>query len=267
MYKESLIPLWTDTDGPAALDKLARRPVLMEVEALDATFRGEMIHLSPATARVLPDEPILLRPNLRVRAIFQFSGVEYTLVGVTMVNDHDESIIFEFDWVTRRQMVELSAHLKDAGLLQAAELAAQLTPEDPESPAPGAKPRPTKAELRRVRREKPPGGIERRVHYRHEMEAMATLSVVDMGIAIRCLLLEISLSGCRLFMDSPTQIQEDTQVEVDFVGLGYPLRIAANVKVKTDHHVLGLRFHTMSARTSDRLARLLNELREKCPKV
>ena len=264
MFKAALIPIWIEKNCPASLKKLAARPVLIEVEALGATLSGQMIKLMQCGARVLPDEPILLRANMRVKVSFRVANTEYALSGITQANDLDDTIRFEFDCVTRRQMAILSEYLKEAGLLQAGEATTPAPEEPTEKEKSEAKAKLTKAELRRVRREPPPGGIERRVHDRHELEAIATLMIVDKGIVIKCLLLEISLSGCRVFTDFPSHIEQDTPVEVDFVGRGYPLRIAATVKVKTDEYVLGLHFERMSSRSQERLRSLLHELGGNC---
>jgi len=265
MFKAALIPIWIGKNGPVGLCKLSDRPVLIEVDALGAALYGQMVKLTQSSAAVLADDPILLRPDIRVRVSFRFADVEYTLSGLTLTNEDDDNIVFEFDYVTRRQMAIFAGHLKDAGLLQEGDQAAQPAPEEPQAPVKAAKPKHTKAEQRQVRRERPPAGIERRVHRRHELEATVTLVVVDRGIVIKCLLLEISMSGCRLFMDVPVKIPEDTYVEVDFVGRGYPFRMAAKVKVKTDEHVLGLRFEKMTPRIKERLMDLMEELKAKHP--
>ncbi len=267
MLKPALIPIWIEEDGPAGLYKGAERPVLIEVEALGAALYGQMVKLTTFSIQVMPDEPILICPNVRVRASFRFADVEYTLSGLTVENDIAKGILFDFDFVTRRRMVTLASSLKDAGLMQDGGRPPKPDPEEQETTGQKVKPKPAKELLRRVRHEPPPGGIERRVHYRHELEAVVTLVVVNKGIVMRCLLLEISFSGCRVYSDVPIRILEDTHVEVDFIGQGYPFRMAARVRVKTDEHLLGLEFEKMNARTRDRLVDLLEELIGKCPPV
>jgi hypothetical protein len=215
---------------------------------------------------VLPNEAFLVRANVSVTLRFRVADVEYTLSGSTAANDVNDDIVVNFDSVTRKRMAALGEHLNDRGLLEACKTAA-IAPQEPPRPESAAKPRPTKDELRRVRREKPPGGIERRVHHRHELEAVATLLIVNKGTVIKCLLLEISRSGCRVFSDAPFRIESETPVEVDFIGNGYPLRISAKVKVKTDEYVLGLEFQHMSSRTVERLLDLLVELGEDCSRL
>ena len=118
----------------------------------------------------------------------------------------------------------------------------------------------TKEEQRRVRREHPPGGIERRIETRHELESACTLTVLEMGSAWKCRTLEISLSGCRLFSETPFEVLAESRVEVEFVGKGQPFRLAASAKIKGDEHLLGMHFMPMSQRCKDRLLELIGEL-------
>jgi len=261
--KTVLVPMWIKDDAPSYLHKMPIRPVLIEVETLGASLHGQMNRLMPTRARMMPNEPLLLRGKVPVRIRFRFADVEYNLGGLTLANDIDNAILVEFDSVTRKQIALFSGYLKDSGLLQAGEAAAMAAEEESKPHEPAAKPKRSKAEQRRVRREPPPGGVERRIHYRHELEAVVTLLVVSKGAMIKCDLLEISRGGCRVYTEIAPHIPQDCIVEVDFIGHGVPLRIAAKVKVKGDEHLLGLEFQKMSARTTERLQELLDELREK----
>jgi hypothetical protein len=169
-------------------------------------------------------------------------------------NDCDEGITLFFDDVTRKDMVML----RTFGVTNTPVEAPAPLPEEPP-----VKPKRTKAEQRNVRHEPPPGGMERRIQPRHELEAACTLTILDKGYVWKCSLLEISLSGCRLFSDTPFNISANTRVEVDFVGKGNPFRLAADVIVKDDEHLIGLHFVAMSSRCKDRLAELTSELAEK----
>jgi len=242
---EALVPIWIN-DSSSSEPGDSDRPVLVVVETLGATLRGQMLNLTQSNARILPGEPFLMCSNVRVTVRFRSNDVIYSLSGLTVSSDVDDSFGVTFDQITRQKMTALCGGAKEGAPAPA-----------PCQEAPRKRP---KAEQRRVLHQGPPGGLERRVHTRHEMEVAATLVVVEKGIILRCLLLEVSLSGCRLFNENPIRLEQNTAVEVEFCGRGYPLRLGAAIRVKADEHVVGLEFSKASMRTRERLNELIAEL-------
>lgn len=243
---EALVPIWTNDDSSSEPDN-NDRPVLVVVETLGATLRGKMLNLTQTNARILPSESFLMCSNVRVTVRFRSNDVIYSLSGLTVSCDVDDSFGVSFDQITRQKMTAIYGGVNTVE---------QTLPPSPETPR-----KRTKAEQRRVLHQDPPGGVERRVHTRHEMEVAATLVVVDKGLVFKCTLLEVSLSGCRLFHETPLKMNQNTQVEVEFCGRGFPLRLGAAVKVKSDEHLIGLEFNKASMRTQERLSELIAELK------
>jgi hypothetical protein len=143
MLKMALIPIWIDKKSHASLEKMAERPVLIEVATLGTAFYGSMIRLTPDGARVLPDEPFLLRAKVNVKVMFRIANTEYTLSGITTANDLDDCILFDFDSVTRKHIAILSGEWKDAGWLQTGQMP---IPAPGHKQKPAVKPAPDKAE-------------------------------------------------------------------------------------------------------------------------
>jgi hypothetical protein len=255
---EVLIPLWTKRGQSAGFEWRDERPVLVAVEALGTVIRGQMIQLSATSALIMPDDPCLLCNKVRSNVRFRSDDIVYFLSGKAISSDCDESIILDFDDVTRKDM----AMLRSLGVIQNS---ASHTP----APPPPARVKRGKCEQRRVLHIPPPDGQERRIQTRHELETAATLVVLERGLVMKCTLLEVSLSGCRLFSDPPFSLPPDARVEVEFTGLGQPFRLAAEIKVKKEEHLLGLAFLPMSCRCQQRLQELTGELAEKtlqpCP--
>jgi len=242
---EALVPIWVEPMEGTGQTKANSRPVLIIVETLGASLRGQLLNLTESRAKVVPNDPFLMSSNVRVSLRFRSNDVVYTLSGLTQASEIDDSFNLVFDAVTRQKIIVF------VGGPPASEV-------PPQAPAPNRKP--TKAEQRIVRRERPPDGIERRVQHRHVLEAEATLVIVEKGTILKCHVLEISLSGCRLFTDRPLNLQEDTLVEVEFLGRGYPFRLAARTRVKIEEHLVGLEFMNGSPRTLERLRELISEL-------
>jgi hypothetical protein len=229
------------------------RPVQIQFEALGTTMRGQMLHLTATTARIEPDRQCVLFNKTRTTVRFRFEDLVYTLGGMAISCECDDSITLHFDDVTKKDMTLM----RSLGLVPSDPTHAHVAHE------PLVPHKRTKAEQRRVRREHPPNGVERRIQTRHELEAPVKVVVMEHGHVWNCTLLEISKTGCRLFSDTPFEIPPEAKVEVEFVGLGYPFRLVADIKVKKDEHILGLHFQAMSSRCKDRLIDLTSELAEK----
>ena len=187
--------------------------------------------------------------NVRVRVRFRFRNVIYSLTGRSFPSEREVGFGIEVNSVTR-QNVPIYAGPEDGSL------PAALTDRFE------GKTKRSKDEQRIVLHQPPPDGKERRLCARHEMEAMASLVVLERGRILKCLVLEVSLSGCRLFGESPINLDQDTAVEVEFTGRGYPLRLRAIVKPKSDEHVIGLEFTQASERVIESLNDLIAELEE-----
>jgi len=245
---EALVPIWIEPTSGTGSTKTSNRPILIVVETLGVTLRGQLLHLTESKARVVPDEAFLMCSNVRVTLRFRSKDVVYNLSGLTLASDVDDSFWLVFDAVTRQQIVIF--------------VGGTSKPQEVPEAAPPQQIRRSKAEQRVMRREPPPDGIERRGQTRHELEATATLVVLDQGRTFKCLLIEISLSGCRLFNEIPLTLDHDMLVEVEFTGRGYPFRLAAKTRLKADEHLIGLEFMNASPRTLVRLKDLVTELEE-----
>lgn len=244
-----LVPIWKDENTPEVLGMTPDRPILIVLEALGVVLHGQMLDLRPTYARVLPREPFLMCGNVRVRVRFRFKDVVYSLSGRSFPSDREVGFGIEVNSVTRQNILIYAG------------------PEEGSLPAIltdgfEGKTKRSKEAQRKVLHQPPPGGKERRMCTRHDLEAMASLVVIDRGRMLKCLVLEVSLSGCRLFGESPINLDQDTPVEVEFTGRGYPLRLRAIVKPKSDEHVIGVEFTQASERVIESLNDLIAELEE-----
>ncbi|MGA2887829.1 MAG: PilZ domain-containing protein [Terracidiphilus sp.] len=264
---EALVPIWVEKSGISVLDKLAQRPVLIEVEKLGKVMRGQMLQLTMSGATVLPDDSFLLLKSVHAKVSFRYSDVVYVLSGMTVESEADLRFSFKFDSVTRKSFAIMGKNLGEAGLLDAADVKQMYASRDTGAPDPEANSASpatqTKIVARLVRHEKPPGGRERRVHHRHDMDVGAKLAIVNSDSILNSSVMELSFGGCRVYTDLPNNIQLETLVEVQFVECGLPLRLAAKVQVKNGAHVLGLMYLNMSSRMRERLNHLIREIGEK----
>lgn len=250
---EALVPIWVEGSGISALGSMVQRPVLIDVGALGKVMRGQMLQVTTHGATVLPDDPFLLWKSVPVKVSFRFRDIVYAFSGMTEVTEAGHSIRFEFDQVTRQSLMILGKNLDDAGLLDAADIEQMFAEETLNAPHAALPAKKDKVSARIIKHEKPPGGRERRIHHRHEVDVEAKLAIVNSDCNLECSVLELSLGGCRVYTELPNSIEKNTQVEVQFVECGFPLRMPATIQVKSGVHILGLKYLPMSSRMRERL--------------
>lgn len=258
-----LVPEWTRRGSSHLVPNSFSRSVLIQAASPPMALHGELEDLRTATARIVPDVPILIRTTVQVEVHFRFDDAIYFLSGSMKPDAASDDLLLEFDHISRRQSSTLRDRLQSLGLLSKQEQAMEAAFVRPTSqtPKPEDNPRPAKADIRRVCRIPPPGGIERRIHRRHELGAPATLLLVEDGMVFKCELLELSQGGCRVYSEFPVSLPESVQLEMDFIGRGIPFRVATMVRENRNGHVLGMQFQNMSERIRVRLTELLEELR------
>jgi hypothetical protein len=257
--KAGLVPFWLVTNANAALARMARRPVLVAIDELEMTMPGQVLDLSMTHATVQPAGVFYLCKSVYVECAFRYGEMLYSLSGTADPSTPDKSFRMEFDTVARKAMAELGVQLRDAGLIDSerAEKAKELT-------------RPLEAERqereswsfnpRKVRHDGPPGGVERRAHSRYDVETEVRLTLVEEGRRVECTMIDLSMSGCRLYFSRAESLELGAQVEVQFIGDGLPLRLAAVVQVVMHLQSAGLRFVNVPERMKERLEDLIQEI-------
>jgi hypothetical protein len=251
----ALIPRWTpeaNASGPDSSD----RPVLIGLDRLGAMLRGQILSISSTHAEIMPDEICHLFRKVDANIRFHIGDTAFSLTGLAVSCEPRRTIVLQFDKATRVNM----SMLRKLGMGPAA--AASTTAENlPAQVASGSIKR-TKQEQRTVLHLPPPGGIERRIEPRFNLDVRATLYLRESDEVIPCSLLEVSRSGCRLFSDIPFGLQSNTHVEVAFHGNGEFHRLGALIRPKLDEHLTGLSFVDLNSRHQGRLNDLVGELQE-----
>jgi hypothetical protein len=210
-------------------------------------------------------EPILVWGKLLVEVQLVDGQIQFTLTGETRGDRGGKNFGVEFDGATVEKLAELK-HLFPSNGLEEHDTgaAANSTSESPNATAGqavGKRPR-ISALAGLVRHEKPPGGIERRVHSRYVLEELSKMLLLASGELMAGYVLEISQSGCRIYLDKPYDKKAGEDIEVSFYVHGVPLRLAGKVHAQIDRQIVGVRFTVISPRTRQRFGDLLNEIRE-----
>jgi hypothetical protein len=260
-----LIPVWLPLSRKSVSGKTPRRPVAIEVVDLRKHTHGEVLELTTTQAKIKPNSSIFIFKSMRIKIEFRSSDIVYCLTGASTASASDNSFYLEFDEVTRERIPELSKQLGSAGyefteLPESKKQAKNSASAAEEAQNAALTVEEKKKRARKVRYEKPPGGVERRVHTRHEADVAAILTLVGTDTVIECTVVEISLSGCRLSFDTPHALTPQTIVEIHFVKLRVPLRLAAKIQTVNSEYSIGLKFGVIPARTKEQLNLLIWDL-------
>ena len=107
-----------------------------------------------------------------------------------------------------------------------------------------------------------PSGRERRNQSRHDIDATATILLVNLASRITGRILNLSLGGCRIRTAERFPVGIYTRVETEFHLEGLPFRLGGVVQAVQDRQSVGIRFLDMSARKREQLELLIGELDE-----
>lgn len=258
--KNALVPIWIVNSNNAALAKMTKRPVVTVIDELELTLRGEVVDLTMSHAQVRPETQFYLCKSVYAEIAFRFEETQYTLSGEALPSAADQSFRIEFDTVARKTMHALGVRLSEAGLLEAQSAAPQASEKTPKTAAPATKGEQHAARTPRARHDPPPDGVEQGRSQRFPIETAARLTLVNEGKRIDCTMIELGRCGCRLRFEAECALECGVHVEVQFVGDGLPLRLAAVVASRSHPHVTGLRFVNVGTRMQERLHGLLEEI-------
>ena len=103
---------------------------------------------------------------------------------------------------------------------------------------------------------------ERRAHSRYRVDEAATLSFVNSGTKMRCRLLDLSLSGCRLQTQERFPLGIYTRVETEFRVTGIPFRLGGVVQAIHGRREVGVRFLDVSERKRQQVKELIEEIEQ-----
>ncbi|WP_263355920.1 PilZ domain-containing protein [Acidicapsa ligni] len=101
---------------------------------------------------------------------------------------------------------------------------------------------------------------DRRSHSRHAIETGVNLILVKTGTILPGQILDLSLSGCRLQLDTRFDLGIFIRIELEFFLNGLPLRLGGVSQTVLDQNTIGIRFLDFSTRRHEQLSELIAEL-------
>ena len=109
---------------------------------------------------------------------------------------------------------------------------------------------------------RPPASLERRAQQRQAVDTSATLYLVRTGSSLTGVILDLSVTGCRIRTAERFALGIFTRVETGFHADGLPFRIGGVIQAIHDRFTVGIRFIDLSERNSKRLTELIRTIKE-----
>jgi c-di-GMP-binding flagellar brake protein YcgR len=103
-------------------------------------------------------------------------------------------------------------------------------------------------------------GRERRMMPRCALDEEAMLLLVGRGDRVRCRIVELSLSGCRMSLTEHLPAGSGTRVEATFKVQGIVFRFGGSIEWADHRNLVGIRFVELPTRRRDELIEVLREL-------
>jgi len=104
---------------------------------------------------------------------------------------------------------------------------------------------------------------ERRHHPRQKMHSVAAIYPIEHGGKLNAWILNLSLGGCRLRLETDALIDVQVRVEVGFFFEGMPFRVGGMVQGNYAKQEVGIKFVDVSERNRKRLEDLIAELQDR----
>ncbi|MGA2351322.1 MAG: PilZ domain-containing protein [Terracidiphilus sp.] len=260
------VRVWKGRERRKEIRDSADRKVRVILLGRGTTIHGTLRNLSEGGCCVDPDEPILIWDSVRVEVRLEAFQLQFKLAGMTKGNRGGKSFGIEFESMSADEMAVLKLLLpaKRTTSTQTAENTTGADPETAQAAQVEVDEKVSKGKklAHMVRKERPPGGRERRVQPRYVVEAEAIIQLVKTGELITGYVLEMSQSGCRLYLDEPYEKGLGAHVELTFSVHGIPVRLAATTHVQMNNRTIGVKFFEGSERSRLRMNELITEIRE-----
>jgi hypothetical protein len=103
---------------------------------------------------------------------------------------------------------------------------------------------------------------DRRVQLQQAVDTSAAICLIPGGTKLKGLILELTLTGCRIRTDARFTVAVYTRVEVEFHAEGLPLRLGGVIQSIEDRRLVGVKFLNMSERKTTQLTQLIADIEE-----
>jgi hypothetical protein len=254
---------------------------------------GRVLDLSLKGCRMRTKERFSAGTDVRVEVTFRVNGIAFRFFGLTQWTNQWNVVGIQFIEVPKRRLTDLAEvvgeveeeavarsemqALEESSIdLDVAPLAAEATMIAPAATI-GEEQSPDQARIHAVSSHRVnaetfapsashpflgsanPG---RRVLLRQAVDTSATISLIPGGSKQNGLILELSLSGCRIRTEARFAANIYARAEIEFHLEGVPFRLAGVIQAIEDQRLVAIKFLDISERKRTQLAQLIQDIEE-----
>jgi hypothetical protein len=238
-----------------------------------STMQCKVLDFSLGGCRLRTLEPFFPGKGVCAEVTFNVHGIALRFRGVTQWTDGQCLVGIRFvDLSSRRKealsevVSEVAAAYAEEAEKQPAEAAAGTTPAREEAAPPpesvGETPQHPGREAQPVGPVEMPSRRERRLQARQAVNDTASVYLINGGAVLRGRIVDLSLSGCRIWTESRFLVGIYTRVEAEFHVCGQPFRLGGVIQATHDRQQVGIRFLDMSDRKRGQVEQLIREIEE-----
>jgi hypothetical protein len=245
--------------GGRAFDRYpVRDDALLSLVGQDLSVQCSVLDLSLGGCRLRAKERFRAESQVPVEVTFTLRGLPLLLPGVIQWTDFAENFGIRFLDMRSRRKEALEEVLAEIAALHARRLASGgAVRRKTEIPAEGQRRAESQAadELTAA-----VYNHERRAHPRHSIGTTAVITVTNTGGQLRGWLLDLSLSGCRVRTDEPSELSAEARVSAELLLGGVLVYANGVVEANEDQHNLRIRFLDMNDSQREKVGKLIEQL-------
>ena len=258
--------------------------------------QGRVLDLSLKGCRMRTKDRFSAGTDVRVEVTFRVNGIAFRFFGLTQWTNQWNVVGIQFIEVPQRRLRDLAEVVGEVEADAAARaemvareelpdeaLAAEGLPQqqeadslEPGAPARVPEPAPEHLWIHAVADHsddlEAPGhpanpivgfaNPDRRVQLKQAVDTSAAICLIPGGAKLKGLILELSLTGCRIRTDAQFTVAIYTRVEIEFRAEGLPFRLGGVIQSIEDRRQVGVKFLNMSERKTTQLKQLIADIEE-----
>jgi hypothetical protein len=226
----------------------------------DLSVQCKVLDLSLGGCRLHARDQFAAEAQVRVEVTFTIRGLPLLLPGVIQWTDREDQFGIRF--------LEMSDRRKELLMEVLAEVAAFHVAEPAKAASEGAAKRKTEIDILVQPPSQPADARlaadarDRRAYPRQNLFSTAVIYLIDVGGQVRGQLLDLSLNGCRIRADEPSNISVHTRVNAELLLDGVLFRLPGVIAANEDQSILRVQFQGISDRLRDQLKQFIGQIKD-----
>jgi c-di-GMP-binding flagellar brake protein YcgR len=225
---------------------------------------GRIVELSAEGCRVRTKPRYDAGTPTRVEVNFKLNGIEFRFLGVIQWTDDENLVGVQFVNMTDRRREQLREMVHEVEADNIAKAARELAEEkaEQERMLQQMADEDAAAKAAEAAALEPPKPVDSRRMARYQIDGVAKIHFINLGLSVRGRIVDLSLTGCGIRTDDPFPGGIMTRVEIEFQCEGLLFRLIGVIADIHDPRLVGIRFLDVTIRKKAQLEALIEEIQE-----